>query len=230
MKKSLFIIFITLVFTLIGCASSYNWSKKNPLYKQSPYKELYITGLQNAFVLTRSKWFAKRLNFGDSTQIKATQFCAKSMETEFRKRYANLNVLPDSVLAKFPEESQKLDDRIFVKGILPEQGIAITDSANNIIPQILLIHEVIIGTDLKREDYFDYALIHNESDNKKKNVENISAIISYTLWDNVKQLPLYTAVNEIQHPITTLSENDLNTLMQLSVERVTQNLYNGARL
>ena len=75
-----------------------------------------------------------------------------------------------------------------MKGKLPEQGVSIKDAAGSIPPQILLIHEVIIGTDLKRENFFDYALIHNESE-ERRDVKNISAIISYTLWDNVKQRP-----------------------------------------
>jgi hypothetical protein len=86
-----------------GCAGSYQWSKSHPAYKKAPYGELTVTGLQKAFVLTRTKWFANRLNFGDSTQIKATEFCAKAMEQEFRGGYGKLVVLSDSVLDNAPE-------------------------------------------------------------------------------------------------------------------------------
>ena len=212
---------------LTSCASSYHWSKSHPAYARAPYGELSITGLQTALVLTRTKWFANRLDFGDSTQIKATEFCAKAIEREFRSAYSNLSVLPDSLLAEFPEESQKLDERIFMKGKLPEQGVSIKDAAGNIPPQILLIHEVIIGTDLKRENFFDYALIHNESE-ERRDVKNISAIISYTLWDNVKQRPLFSAVDEIQHPVLKLSLTDLEQLMRQTVHQIRKNLYQGA--
>ena len=215
-----------LLFT--GCASSYHWSASHPAYKQAPYAEITLTGLQKAFVLTRTKWFANRLGYGDSTQIKATEFCAKAMEREFHGIYSKLTVLPDSLIDKAPEESQKLDDRIFMKGKLPEQGIVVKAPDGTTPPQILIIHEVIVGTDLKRENFFDYALIHNESEEKRE-VQNISAIVSYTLWDNLKQRALFSAVDEIQHPVKAkaLSEQDLEQLMRQTVQQIRKNLYLG---
>ena len=209
-----------------GCADSYHWSKSHPAYTKAPYGELTVTGLQKAFVLTRTKWFANRLDFGDSTQVKATEFCAKALEQEFRGGYGKIIVLPDSVLDSSPEESQKLDDRVFMKGRLPEQGVTVTGPDGHTPPQILLIHEVIIGTDLKRENFFDYALIHNESE-EKRDVQNISAIVSYTLWDNTKQRPLFSAVDEIQHPVTQLKLTDLEQLMRQTVQQIRKNLYQG---
>jgi hypothetical protein len=213
-----------LLFT--GCASSYHWSASHPAYKQAPYAEVSLTGLQKAFVLTRTKWFANRLGYGDSTQIKATEFCAKAMEREFHGIYSKLTVLPDSLIDKAPEESQKLDDRIFMKGKLPEQGIVVKAPDGTTPPLILIIHEVIVGTDLKRENFFDYALIHNESEEKRE-VQNISAIVSYTLWDNLKQRALFSAVDEIQHPVKALSEQDLEQLMRQTVQQIRKNLYLG---
>lgn len=211
---------------LTSCADSYHWSSSHPAYARAPYGELTITGLQKAFVLTRTKWFANRLDFGDSTQIKATEFCAKAMEQEFRGGYVKLTVLPDSVLDNAPEESQKLDSRIFMKGKLPEQGVSVAGPDGSIPPQILLIHEVIVGTDLKRENFFDYALIHNESGGIRK-PDNVSAIFSYTLWDNLKQRPLFSAVDEIQQPITTYKLNNLTNLIQIAVQKIHKNLYAG---
>lgn len=219
---------LVLALSLVGCANSYHWSKSHPSYTQPPYGELTITGLEKAFVLTRTKWFANRLGYGDSTQLKATAFCANAMANEFRGIYSRLTVLPDSTLNRFAEESLKLDDRIFVKGVLPEQGVAITDAEGKIFPQILLLHEVIIGTDLKRENFFDYALIHNETEEKRE-VKNISAIVSYTLWDNAKQRPLFSAVEEIQHPVLKLTEKDMQQLMHLTVQQIRKNLYQGTR-
>lgn len=225
-------ILVSLVFilacALVGCGHSYHWSKTHPAYNKAPYGELAVAGIQNAFVLTRTGWFAKRLDFGDSTQIKATAYCAQIMLDELRGGYSKLTVLPEKALQQFPEESQKLDERIFMKGRLPEQGVVIKDSSGNIPPEILLVHEVIVGTDLKREDYFDYALIHNESQ-EKNIVKNVSAIVSYTLWDNVRQRPLFSAVDEIQRPVFKFSLQDLELLVRASVKQIRSNLYTGVR-
>lgn len=226
MRNSLVPLFLMLVCILTGCSQSYHWSKAHPAYHKAPYGELAVAGVQDAFVLTRSTWFAKRLNFGDSTQIKATAFCAQIMLDELAGGYNKLTVLSPKALSSFPEESQKLDERIFMKGRLPEQGVVVKDSAGNIPPEILLIHEVIVGTDLKRENYFDYALIHNESQEKNA-VQNISAIVSYTLWDNVKQRPLFSAVDEIQKPVVQLTLKDLESLVRASVQQIRSNLYTG---
>ena len=212
---------------LVGCADSYHWTASNPAYNKAPYGGIAVTGIENAFVITRSSWFAKRLEIEkDSIQIKATGHCKKVFEDEMRKTYGNLQVLPDSVNAKSPEESLKLDERIFIKGHIPEQGVSLKDSAGNVPPIILILHEFIIGTDLKRENFFDYALIHNESGSIRK-PDNVSAIFSYTLWDNLKQRPLFSAVDEIQQPITTYKLNNLTSLVQIAVQKIHKNLLAG---
>ncbi len=212
---------------LAGCADSYHWTASHPSYSKAPYGSIAVTGLENAFVITRSSWFAKRLEIEkDSIQIKGTLHCRNVFETEMRKSYGSLLILPDSVNANSPEESLKLDERIFIKGRIPEQGVSLKDSAGNVPPTILILHEFIIGTDLKRENFFDYALVHNESGGIRK-PDNVSAIFSYTLWDNLKQRPLFSAVDEIQQPITTYKLNNLTNLIQIAVQKIHKNLYAG---
>ena len=213
---------------LTGCADSYHWTASHPSYHKAPYGGIAVTGIDDAFVITRSSWFAKRLEIDrDSIQIKGTAHCRNTFETEMRKAYGNLTVIPDSVTRIFPEESLKLDERIFIKGHIPEQGISIKDSAGNIPPMVLILHEFIIGTDLKRENFYDYALVHNESGSIRK-PDNVSAVFSYTLWDNLKQRPLFSAVDEIQQPITVYKLNNLTNLIQLAVQKIRKNLYAGA--
>ena len=197
------------------------------MYHKAPYGGIAVTGVENAFVITRSSWFAKRLEIDkDSVQIKATRHCRSIFEVEMRKGYGKLTVLSDSAISKFPEESLKLDDRIFIKGHIPEQGVTLKDSTGNEPPMVLILHEFIIGTDLKREDFFDYALIHNESGSVRK-PDNVSAIFSYTLWDNLKQRPLFSAVDEIQQPITTYKLANLTNLVQIAVQKIRKNLIAG---
>ncbi len=212
---------------LTGCADSYHWTASHPLYHKAPYGGITVTGVENAFVISRSSWFAKRLEIDkDSVQIKGTQHCRKIFEDELHKGYGKLTVLSDSAITKFPEESLKLDERIFIKGHIPEQGVTLKDASGNEPSMVLILHEFIIGTDLKREDFFDYALIHNESGSIRK-PENVSAIFSYTLWDNIKQRPLFSAVDEIQQPITTYKLANLTNLIQIAVQKIRKNLIAG---
>ena len=118
---------------LTGCADSYHWTASHPAYHKAPYGGIAVTGIENAFVITRSNWFAKRLEIGtDSIQIKGTLHCRNTFETEMRKAYGNLIVIPDSSNRIFPEESLKLDERIFIKGHIPEQGVPSIDYLHRI--------------------------------------------------------------------------------------------------
>ena len=213
---------------LTGCGPSYHWTKSHPLYRQVPYSTLSITGTENAFILTRSKWFAKKLNIDPlKVQDEATQFCKQAFLDEMKRANPTLKQIPDSVVNRFPEESQKIDDRVFIKGHFPEQGVSVTDGGN-IPPYILILHEFIIGTDINREVFYDYELIRQESAEKKTS-NNLSIVLSYTLWDNENQRPLFSAVDEVQRPITKISIDDLRAAVVEAAKRIRINLYEGVR-
>lgn len=213
---------------LIGCGPSYRWSKSHPLYTQVPYSALSITGTDNAFILTRSKWFAKKLGIDPlKVQEEATQFCRQAFLDEMKRAYPALKQIPDSAVTKFPEESQKIDDRVFIKGHFPEQGVSVMDRGN-VPPHILILHEFIIGTDINREVFYDYELIRQESAEKKTS-NNLSIVFSYTLWDNENQRPLFSAVDEVQHPITKITLDDMRVAVAEAAKKIRINLYEGAR-
>ena len=212
---------------LAGCGTHYQWTKSHPAYTVPPFKDFAVIGAEKAFVLNRSAWFAKKLNIPpEEIQKHITGDCAKWLVQDLQKFYPEIKALPASLLDASPEESQQLDSRIFIKGKIPEQGIVLKDSTGYTPTRILIIHEAILGTDLNREDFFDYALIHNESGGIRK-PDNVSAIFSYTLWDNLKQRPLFSAVDEIQQPITTYKLNNLTNLIQIAVQKIHKNLYAG---
>ena len=75
---------------------------------------------------------------------------------------------------------------------------------------------------------FDYAVMHNESPERTA-AKNISAVVSYTLWDNEKQRPLFSAVDEIQRPVTVMTWEELDALVRQIVSEIRKNLYMGAK-
>ena len=105
----------------------------------------------------------------------------------------------------------------------------VADSSGNIPKAILIVHEFIIGTDLSRENYFDYALIHNEGPEKKTS-NNLTAIASYTLWDNERQRALFSAVDQVERPIVKISMGDIEELVRDIATQIQRNLDAGAGL
>ena len=223
-----FAIVLAIACILTGCGPSYHWTKSHPLYKQVPYSSLSITGTENAFILTRSKWFAKKLGFDSlNVQKEATKFCEQVFLDEMKRAYPGLKQIPDSSILRFPEESQKIDDRVFIKGHFPEQGVSVTDGGS--VPSyILILHEFIIGTDINRVIFYDYEIIRQESAEKKTS-NNLSIVLSYTLWDNVNQRPLFSAVDEIQHPITKITMDDMKAAVTEAAKKIRIHLYEGVR-
>lgn len=223
-----FAIVLAIACILTGCGPSYHWTKSHPLYKQVPYSSLSITGTENAFILTRSKWFAKKLGFDSlNVQKEATKFCEQVFLDEMKRAYPGLKQIPDSSILRFPEESQKIDDRVFIKGHFPEQGVSVTDGGS-VPPYILILHEFIIGTDINRVIFYDYEIIRQESAEKKTS-NNLSIVLSYTLWDNVNQRPLFSAVDEIQHPITKITMDDMKAAVTEAAKKIRIHLYEGVR-
>ena len=43
----------------------------------------------------------------------------------------------------------------------------------------------------------------------------------------MKQRPLFSAVDEIQQPITTYKLKDLTNLIQIAIQKIRKNLYEG---
>ena len=227
MGHKLFVLLLMMMVVLWGCTSHYQWTSSHYAYKAAPRDELAVAGIDKAFVLIRSAWFAKKLGISpDSIQTKVTKECSKLLNEELKKRYTKLKYIASADMDKLPEESLKLDQRIFIKGKLPEQGVAMKDSLGGIPKNILIIHEILLGTDLSRENYFDYALIHNES-SEKKTSKNLTAIVSYTLWDNIKQRPLFSAVDQVEKPIVKISMGDIQELVSQIATQIQRDLDEG---
>jgi len=227
MGHKLLVLLLMVVALLSGCAQHYQWTSSHYAYKAAPRDELTVAGVDKAFVLIRSAWFAKKLGISpDSIQTKVTAECSRLLNEELKKRYTRLKSISSEDMDKLPEESLKLDQRIFIKGRFPEQGIAMKDSQGNTPKHILIIHEILLGTDLNRENYFDYALIHNES-SEKKTSKNLTAIVSYTLWDNEKQRSLFSAVDQVESPIEKISMGDIEKIVGKIATQIQRDLDEG---
>lgn len=185
---------------LTGCASS-NWSTQHPQFSPpSPQAHVAVQPLGDAFMLTQAPWFASQLGVSvDSIYGVLSRVADSSMILESKKTWPQAQFLDPRAPHSFAPETQKLDETIYLKVRYPHQGQMF--SVNGVIPDyLLLIHEYTIGTDLVKEKFYDYRLA-NQEHQASKNPQKLSILLSYTWWDNHKQIPLFSSVAEIHHPL-----------------------------
>ncbi len=217
---------------LASCAGK-QWSASHPYYKESPsvQEEIPLLGLHRAVVVTRDKWFAKHLQIPrDSVYF----LLGKQAEDAFTKelqhaRYTSLSIWPDSVYEKLPEETQKLDEKIYIKGRFPAQGVSLQSPNGKTPKHLILIHEWTLGLDLKKDNFFDYTLINNEEETKRAS-ESLTVILSYTLWDNENQRALYSAVAEVPLAIPhDIQPGDVSKVSAFAADSLVAGIDGGIR-
>ena len=224
---------LLLLTLVLAACSGKQWSASHPYYRESPAanEEIAMLGLQNAIVVTRDKWFAKNLGIPRDSVYR---ILGKQIENSFTQellqtRYPKLVIWPDSLYEKQPEESQKLDERIYIKGHFPIQGKALAGPDGKHPKHLILIHECTFGLDLQKDNFYDYALTGNEA-SEKKTAEKLTILLSYTLWDNEKQRALFSAVAEIPHAIPQgIQPDDIRKISALAADSLVAGIDGGRR-
>lgn len=185
---------------LTGCASS-NWSTQHPQFTPpSSQAQVAVQPLGGAFMLIQAPWFASQLGISvDSIYSVLSRVADSSMISESQKTWPQALSLAPRVEDQFAPETQKLDETLYLKVRFPHQGQMF--NVNGVVPDyLLLIHEYTIGTDLIKEQFYDYRLANQEHP-ASKNPQKLSILLSYTWWDNRKQIPLFSSVAEIHHSL-----------------------------
>jgi len=180
---------------LLSC--SQNFTNSHKFYKGSPAKTetVGVVQLDDAFMLTRTSWFAEKLNIhGDSIYDKLGTLTDSIILSELSKSW-NVSAISKQDREKFSRETLKMDKTIFIKTKFPEQGVEIGNTN-----YLFIIHEYTVGGDLQAENFYDYTKANVEM-SQKKNFKNFSIIATFSLWDNKKQIPLRSGIIEVQTPI-----------------------------
>lgn len=231
-SASLVCVFSVFVFSsfFIACVGA-NWSVSWPTFKTPPMANASIALVETSdvFTLMRAKWFSNKFGIPENESYAYYGKTADSIvKVTLKNFYPNLEFLPAKTGKTFPEESIQLDRTISFKGRLPEQGslVKVEGKAPDFL---LLIHEITLGTDLDKNAFFDYALKQNEMDLHKP-VENISVILTFTLWDNIRQRPLYSAVLEEHIPVKIAPKaGDVETILTSIISKIPFEIAKGAK-
>ena len=217
-KKITFFLFISFAFFLSCSVLPQKFNTSFPTFKEMPKESAYI-GVSmpgNSFALLRAKWFSNRIYLPeDSSHLFLGNLTDSLVFKTLQNNYKNINPLPKIKVKNWAEESIKLDEKIFIQGKFPAQNDTIFSEENKPYDYLILIHEWTLGADLDKNQFFDYSLKANEMDSKKQ-VKNLSIITSFTLWDNLKQIPLYSAVLNISD--TANQKNTLDLISDLTIK------------
>jgi len=186
-----------LMLSVIFLSCSQNFTNSHKLYSGSPAKteSVGVVQLDDAFMLTRTSWFAEKLNIhSDSIYDKLEVLTDSIILNELSKNW-NVSAISKKDRESFSKETLKMDKTIFIKTRFPEQGVEIGNSN-----YLFIIHEYTIGGDLEAENFYDYTKANVEMSQKKK-FKDFSIIVTFTLWDNKKQIPLRSGIISVQSPI-----------------------------
>jgi len=186
-----------LMLSVIFLSCSQNFTNSHKFYSGSPAQTetVGLVQLGDAFMLTRTNWFAEKLNIhSDSIYDKLEVLTDSIILSELSKAW-NVSVVSKKDRESFSRETLKMDKTIFIKTRFPEQGVEIGNSN-----YLFIIHEYTLGGDLEAENFYDYTKANVEM-SQKKNFKNFSIIATFTLWDNKKQIPLKSGIINVQSPI-----------------------------
>ena len=178
-------------------ACSQNSINSHKFYRGSPAKteSVGVVQLDDAFMLTRTGWFAEKLNMhSDSIYDKLEILTDSIILSELSKNW-NVSAVSKKDRDGFSKETLKMDKTIYIKTKFPEQGVEIGNSN-----YLFIIHEYTVGGDLEAENFYDYTKANVEM-SQKKNFKKFSIIATFTLWDNKKQIPLRSGIISVQTPI-----------------------------
>jgi len=186
-----------LMLSVIFLSCSQNFTNSHKFHSGSPAQteSVGVVQIGDAFMLTRTSWFAEKLNIhSDSIYDKLETLTDSIILSELSKIW-NVSVISKKDRESFSRETLKMDKTIFIKTRFPEQGVEIGNSN-----YLFIIHEYTVGGDLEAENFYDYTKANVEM-SQKKNFKNFSIIATFTLWDNKKQIPLRSGIINVQSPI-----------------------------
>lgn len=212
----------------MGCSTAH-WSDRHPLFPVgSALAETTMPDLGERWILVRGAWFAEQLKLSpaqvyDTLGEDVREIFAESVIQNLPTVRAIASTTIDSFA---PTEAQKLDDHIFIKGRFPAQGQTLLTNGLA-VSQLLLIHELTIGPDLSRENIYDYDKANQDTEGNHHKVKKLTAIATWTLWDNHKGHFLVSGISEVVVPYQGETGPELRKIIHDLIPALTAKIHCG---
>ena len=215
-----------LICVLTGCSGSKKFQYNNPSYSGSISKSgLAYKVLSNEVILQEREIFVNKLNLDQQTILDTlTQWLNVSLEDSIHKKFASEEIISISIPEErfYPSENISLDENVYMSVKWPMQGKVI--NAEDEVPgTIVLFHEVTIGNNIGKD-----AIYNRKSDGKPivENMEYLTVIVSYTIWDNMKQQFIQYGIEEATTLELLESKVDaatIKTLFEICLDKIAFN-------
>lgn len=163
--------------------------------------EASMPEIGDRWIITQGSWFADKLNLQPSQVYDTLGLLIQESFAEASSAYLPTATISGvAVYDSLPlPESHRIDTRVYVKGRFPAQGQTIQIDGYS-PPTLILVHEVTLGPDLSRDLFYDLKLSNRDTESRKSKVKNLTAIVSWTLWDNHRQRILLSGISETMVP------------------------------
>ena len=211
---------------LASCSSNNVWVNRHPAYPIGmAMGETAMPDLGDRWIVTQGSWFAEHLKLQPSQVYDTLGNAIREYFSEATSAYLPSVVsTPAPIYDSLPEtESQKIDTRVYIRGRFPAQGQVIQID-NFSPPTLLLIHELTLGSDLVREKLYDFEKANLDSEGQTRKVKRITALVSWTLWDNYNQRPLVSGISEYSLPWEKVEGPDLRKKIHAILGGVAQQM------
>lgn len=219
------VLLFLLCLMLLSCASP-RWADRHPTYEpRLVSQETGMPDIGTRWILVRGSWFAEQMLMNPSEIYDSVgTMIQESFYPAISQKLPTIRLLSPNIIDSLsPIEAQKLDKTVYLKGRFPAQG-QVVYSDGLAIPQILLVHELTVGPDLKRENLYDYEKANLDSEGRFRKVQNIKAIATWTLWDNHRQHYIASGITEVSIPWTNPKEMPLHVLIPNLMQELSRSM------
>lgn len=225
-----FFCFLTLSTVLTACSSSTPWVQAHAKYQTDDLQKMVVADLGDRWMLVRPDWFRRRLAHDPNTHdiyAVVESLLVQQYRQSVAATWQQTTLYPSDWLQNLETETIQISPQNFFKGALPAQGTS-TPALEPLESQkknILIIHELILGPNVKRNDFYNTQTAAADMQENRKRATQLGIIAPWTLWDAHRQRNLKTGISSVQVPWNEKNHLELSQQIQLLTQKLVQQIH-----